>query len=258
VDADIVKEIFVRQFANFVNRPDTLRFEQNLARLRDNDWKEIRRIMNPVFTTKKLKTLAHMINDAENVLLEVLEEKASRKESVPAYKTAQGLSFQIITKTAFAMDVDCQRNENNSFYLNIKAWLNYPFSALVFLILMFPGLGSFFRFFNRFDKRYRFWDEIDAHIRGIIGFRRSQPQGVQDLLGLMLEAAEGKNQEQVSRELTTNILKEPEEEEGHGTEKVEVRKQATGKAPRYLMTDTQMVDNLILFLAAGFDSTSNT
>lgn len=38
---------------------------------------------------------------------------------------------------------------------------------------MFPGLESFFRFFNRFDKRYKFWDEIDSHIRSIIKKRRN-------------------------------------------------------------------------------------
>ena len=53
-----------------------------------------------------------MMNEVETVLLEVLEEKHERKETIPAYKTSQGLTFQIIFKTAFAMDVDCQRNEN--------------------------------------------------------------------------------------------------------------------------------------------------
>jgi len=56
--------------------------------------------------------LAHMMNDVESVLLEVLGEKCDKDEIIPAYKTSQGLTFQIITKTAFAMDVDCQRDEN--------------------------------------------------------------------------------------------------------------------------------------------------
>lgn len=58
--------------------------------------------------------LAVMMNKVEDVLMEILDEKCSKNEALPAYKTAQGLTFQIITKTAFAMDVDCQRNENVS------------------------------------------------------------------------------------------------------------------------------------------------
>jgi len=56
--------------------------------------------------------LAHMMNDVENVLLDVLEERVQKNESIPSYRTAQGLTFQIITKTAFAMDIDSQRNED--------------------------------------------------------------------------------------------------------------------------------------------------
>jgi len=53
-----------------------------------------------------------MVNNVETVMLDVLNEKAEKMEPIPSYKMAQGLTFQIITKTAFAMDVDSQRNEN--------------------------------------------------------------------------------------------------------------------------------------------------
>lgn len=46
--------------------------------------------------------------------MEILDEKSNKKETVRAYPTSQGLTFQVITKTAFAMDVDCQRDENVS------------------------------------------------------------------------------------------------------------------------------------------------
>jgi len=53
-----------------------------------------------------------MMNKVEDILMEILDSKCKNDEPLPAYRTAQGLTFQIITKTAFAMDVDCQRNEN--------------------------------------------------------------------------------------------------------------------------------------------------
>jgi hypothetical protein len=61
-----------------------------------------------------------MMNDVENVLLEVLDDKVEKNEAIPSYRTAQGLTFQIITKTAFAMDIDSQKNENVLvFYLKL-------------------------------------------------------------------------------------------------------------------------------------------
>lgn len=61
-------------------------------------------------------------------------------------------------------------------YQNIKKWLNYPFSPLIFLILMFPGLKHFFRFLLRFESRNKIFNDIQDHIRGIIGYRRSTPE----------------------------------------------------------------------------------
>ncbi|CAL8096999.1 unnamed protein product [Orchesella dallaii] len=267
-DADMVKEIFVKQFSNFVNRPDAQgETEHNLARLRDNEWKENRRVLNPSFTTKKLKSLAVMMNNVEDILMEILDEKSNKKEVVPAYKTAQGLTFQVITKTAFAMDVDCQRDENHPLYQNIKKWLNYPFSPLIFLILMFPGLKHLFRFLLRFESRNKIFIDIQNHIRGIIKFRRSTPDGNEgqtDLIGLMIDASAGKHAADQTAELTTDILKEDDAQTNNNAEsdkKVKglltdsLNKQ---KVLKYLLTDDQIVDNCILFLMAGFDSTSNT
>ncbi|CAG7828176.1 unnamed protein product, partial [Allacma fusca] len=262
-DADIVKEVFVKQFSNFVNRPDAQQTEHNLVRLRDNEWKESRKILNPMFTTKKLKQLATMMNEVENTLMDILDEKCERKEIIPAYKTAQGLTFQIITKTAFAMDVDCQRNENDPLYTSVKAWLAYPFSILIFLMVMFPGIQAFFRFFLRFETRNKFWGEMHQQIRSIIKYRRVHPevmQGKQDLLGLMLEATSGKHE--VAKELVNDILKDEDEIDNNSNAVKEIPKKSNFaeqlKQEKFLMTDTQIVDNLILFLMAGFDSTSNT
>ncbi|XP_021967785.1 cytochrome P450 3A31 [Folsomia candida] len=263
-DADIVKEIFLKQFSNFVNRPDAQgETEHNLARLRDNEWKENRRVLNPSFTTKKLKSLAVMMNKVEDVLMEILDEKCSKNEALPAYKTAQGLTFQIITKTAFAMDVDCQRNENDPLYQNIKAWLNYPFSPLIFLILMFPGLKHLFRFLLRFESRNKLFKDMHRHIKGIINFRRANPEamkGEADLIGLMIEASAGKHAIDQTKELTTNILKDDDDQTDNiiktNVKTEEVSKVA--KPGKYLLSDEEIMDNCILFLMAGFDSTSNT
>ncbi len=71
----------------------------------------------------------------------------------------------------------------------------------------------------------------------------------------MLDAADGKTE--AAKELTSNILKEPEDDESG---KPEPKKSTAEpqRAGRFTLSDTQMVDNLILFLMAGFDSTSNT
>jgi cytochrome P450 len=262
-DTDIVKEVFVKQFSNFVNRADSQETEHNLVRLRDNEWKESRKILNPMFTTKRLKELATMMNEVENTLMEVLDEKCEKNETIPAYKTAQGLTFQIITKTAFAMDVDCQRDENHPLYTSVKAWLAYPFSILIFLIVMFPGIKGFFQFLLRFESRKKFWKELHQQIRSIINYRRANPevrQGKQDLLGLMMDASQGNLE--AAKYLVNDILNDADEMDSNSNVMKETPKKLNSaelmKPGKFLMTDTQIVDNLILFLMAGFDSTSVT
>lgn len=57
--------------------------------------------------------------------MEILEEKSNKNEVVEAYRTSQGLTFQVITKTAFAMDVDCQRDENASAFIQFSSVILY-------------------------------------------------------------------------------------------------------------------------------------
>jgi len=64
----------------------------------------------------------------------------------------------------------------------------------------------------------------------------------------MLEAAEGKLE--TSRELTSNTLGDDED---HGKSLDSKPRRASHTGEKFLMTDLQMVDNLILFLMAGFD-----
>ena len=79
-DPEMLKHILVKDFEKFRNRPDFMRsnppLESNLFAARDEQWKKVRSLLTPTFSSAKLREILPIIEDAANVLAGKLEESA--------------------------------------------------------------------------------------------------------------------------------------------------------------------------------------
>ena len=79
-DPEMLKHILVKDFDKFRNRPDFMRsnppLESNLFAARDEQWKKVRSLLTPTFSSSKLKEILPIIEDAANVLVGKLENSA--------------------------------------------------------------------------------------------------------------------------------------------------------------------------------------
>ena len=77
---EMLKQILVKDFHKFQNRPDVMRgnapMDKGLFDARDEAWRKVRSILTPTFSALKLKELVPLIDDAANILLEKLETSA--------------------------------------------------------------------------------------------------------------------------------------------------------------------------------------
>lgn len=79
-DPEMLKHILVKDFDKFRNRPEFMRsnppLESNLFAARDDQWKKVRSLLTPTFSSSKLKEILPIIEDAANVLVGKLEKSA--------------------------------------------------------------------------------------------------------------------------------------------------------------------------------------
>ena len=79
-DPEMLKHILVKDFDKFRNRPDFMRsnppLESNLFAARDDQWKKVRSLLTPTFSSSKLKEILPIIEDAANVLVGKCEKSA--------------------------------------------------------------------------------------------------------------------------------------------------------------------------------------
>ncbi|GFV79921.1 cytochrome P450 3A9 [Trichonephila clavipes] len=137
-DVDLLKKIQVSDFHKFVNRANVFRggperktgkekrvegVSQHLVTLRDKRWKEIRSIITPSFTASKMKQMAPIMNSAIDSLVENVEKKSASGEPFDMYPLFQGLTMDVIGRTAFGIHTDSQNNPNDPLLRSSKVLL---------------------------------------------------------------------------------------------------------------------------------------
>lgn len=105
-DVDLLKQLLVKDFHNFTNRrvkifsrhivrrvcykfqlqdngnfneEDSI-FAKLLTVLKDDEWKNVRNTITPAFTSGKMKSMTHLVDDCVRTLMEILSVHASTHE----------------------------------------------------------------------------------------------------------------------------------------------------------------------------------
>ncbi|GFO30818.1 cytochrome p450 3a41-like [Plakobranchus ocellatus] len=142
-DLDILKQVLVKDFNNFVNRSDNMPtrspFGKGVFFLKDNDWKRIRQLMSPSFSTGKLKRISTHVQDAARSLGKAFEKCARTGTHVKLLHTTGQYSTSIIAKTAFGLQADSIGEEEDDHFTycakNIfKTRSKFSFFFVLFLI----------------------------------------------------------------------------------------------------------------------------
>ena len=79
-EPEVLKKILVKEFPSFRNRSDEVNppppLNCGLSVVKHEQWKRIRSILSPSYTTGKMKQMIPLMDDAVNVLMKKLEQVA--------------------------------------------------------------------------------------------------------------------------------------------------------------------------------------
>ncbi|KAK3697752.1 hypothetical protein QZH41_010307 [Actinostola sp. cb2023] len=187
-DPELLKQIMVKDFHNFTNRhrdfpPD--KRHKGLTTITDGDWRRVRSVLTPTFTSGKLKTMIPLIETSCETLVDKMQDIADSGKSVDIFSWFSLMTLEVILSTAFGVQSPIQTgSSNNQFLINAREIFKSPIIFRVLLMLPFSTL--WIRIYSMLTGRGDFFRNA---ARDILKARRNQGfQGARDLVDIMLSA----------------------------------------------------------------------
>ncbi|EDO33558.1 predicted protein, partial [Nematostella vectensis] len=192
-DPDIVKNIMVKEFSSFQDRP-VEPFNSFMTRAKYDKWHRIRTSLSPAFSAHKMKLMVPLINSSCDVLINKLTKIADSGTSFFVHKFHQGLTMDTILKTAFGIHSEAQTNyDDPAFTAARKSMSTSPARrVMLFLIFLMPFRKYIFRWFP--SLLIGNFDDIMKITTKMIEVKKVNPhKEAKDMLDLMLSAAANEN-----------------------------------------------------------------
>ncbi|XP_032255514.1 cytochrome P450 3A12-like, partial [Phoca vitulina] len=115
----------------------------------DEEWKRMRTLLSPTFTSGKLKEMFSIIGHYGDVLVRNLRKETEKSKSITLKDIFGAYSMDVITSTSFGVNIDSLNNPQDPFVENIKNFLKFDFlDPLFFSMLLFPFLIPVFEKLN--------------------------------------------------------------------------------------------------------------
>ncbi|XP_035214390.1 cytochrome P450 3A19-like [Stegodyphus dumicola] len=202
-----------------------------------------------------MKQMAPIINDAVDSLINNVERKSNAGESFDIYSMYQGLTMDVIGRTAFGIQTDVQNDPNDPFIRSARVLLSDDIrNVLAIIAASFRELDRLWFYVNRIrfmfkNKGKNPMTELLESVKKVINLRRKNKESRRnDLLQLMLDAKTDETSTVTTDDLTAKDNIDTTENQTTGS--------SSGKIIRQ-MTDAEIISNSLLFFLAGYETTSN-
>ncbi|XP_062036814.1 cytochrome P450 3A6 [Lepus europaeus] len=148
-DPDMIKTVLVKEcYSVFTNRRSfgPVGFMKKAVSIsEDEDWKRVRTLLSPTFTSGKLKEMLPIIAQYGDVLVKNLRQEAEKGKPVDLKEIFGAYSMDVITGTSFGVNIDSLRNPQDPFVKNVRRLLKFNFfDPLLLSITLFPFLTPIF------------------------------------------------------------------------------------------------------------------
>lgn len=211
-DPELINTITIKNFdcftdhINFVNEDSEPLAARNLFGMQGDQWREMRKLMSPIFTTSKIKMMFDLICQcADNFSNFVATESEASGTTYNMKETCSRYSNDVVTSCAFGIHVDSFKNPNNEFFILGRDNLNFnSFSLKFYLNRTFPKLAKLLKLKVFNPKVGMFFKQL---VTDSVKMRKDQGIINPDLIQLLMNI-KGEDQECVLNiyEMTAQIF----------------------------------------------------
>ncbi|CAG2109409.1 unnamed protein product [Medioppia subpectinata] len=260
----LIKQILVKDFNNFRDRrigTDMYHplVDQSVSGARGDDWRRMRSIVSPAFSTAKMRRLYKTVGETLDVFADTfgdvygLAGAARPVREVDVKEAFDCLAMDVIARCAFASHIDTLNESDNEFVTYARAVLKPPVWRLLAAVLL-P------RFALRLLDIKTFMNEESIcyfyHLlRPLIASRKAEPDvRHDDFVDLLIRA-----ERQPASETVDNERRPDAHHVNEGEEELMIERRAleVNDLSKKFLTEEEVIGHAFGFITAGFDSTAN-
>ena len=196
---ELIKQILVKDFHVFSDRKDRKLnhkiLKRNLLISTGDDWKRLRSILSPTFSSGKMKKMYSIIRECVQEFIDILEPSAKNRQNINLNDMHGNYTMDVIARCAFATKINAYKDINNPFIVNAKKVFEFKFWKLLTILLLPVPLLKLLGFQSTSDEESnQFFFNI---IRNILKHRKENPMNSKyfnDFIQLMIDADKDRNQ----------------------------------------------------------------
>ncbi|KAJ6220315.1 hypothetical protein RDWZM_006127 [Blomia tropicalis] len=216
-DADLIKQVLVKDFRLFINRRKS-RVHHPLRSVsqfvaEDNDWKRLRSITSPTFTSGKLRNMQQMMTKCVNKFVAYLNHIHDTQGGIfNSRQTFVGFTLNVIASTSFATEIEANNDPNNPLVKNALQFdMISPFRAISAFAMPY-WFNKLFKIQHMFNK-----EAIEYFVKLVVQILKNRKSGAtsrrNDLVQLLMDAYTYEDDVKLHNDyerLTANILPDDE------------------------------------------------
>jgi len=254
-DADIIKQITIKDFDSFVNHDQSFSGDidcmqgKMLFSLRDDEWRNMRNILSPIFTSSKMKMMFGILSDCASDFMVHYENRAKKtgKLVIDCKETFSRFTIDGICSAVLGFKGDCIENDDSElFKFTMKFQPIDLWSTIKFLIFFF-----FRKIYVLLKLQLTSKEVYDFFYNAIVKVMKEREQnGIfrPDVIQLLIQAKKG----QLEKQDNENEVNEAEL--SNFSANIEYDVKAKNKKLTH-WTDEHYMAQGFIFFAAGFDTT---
>ncbi|CAG2176855.1 unnamed protein product, partial [Oppiella nova] len=253
-DPQLIKQILVKDFNAFRNRPTPPGYDSlSLPKARDNNWKRVRAIVSPTFTSGKMRKMYALIDQCCQDFIDSLDKDVSNGiNEVELTQLMGAYTMDVIASCAFATKTSTYADPNNPFTTNAFKFANKPIWKEM-LSLLFPSFIVNTNIYRRVvsagitEKKF-FFD----FSRSLIKKRRDNKEKHNDFLQFLMDAERPDG----------DIREASDANEAHhvneGKDEMKAYVEAFAGVLEKTLTEDEILAQCFLFFFAGYETSLNT
>ncbi|XP_070779689.1 cytochrome P450 3A40-like isoform X3 [Enoplosus armatus] len=232
-DPAVIKTVLIKEcYSLFTNRRN---FRLNgklydaVSIAEDDQWRRIRSVLSPSFTSGRLKEMFDIMKHHSANLVSSMKKMADKDEPLEMKEFFGPYSMDVVTSTAFSVDIDSLNNPSDPFVTNIKKMVKFDlFNPLLLIVAIFPFMGPILEKFEFSFFPASVTEFFYAAVQKIKSNRETTKQKVcrVDFLQLMIDSQKNNNPSKV--------------EENKG------------------LNDHEILSQAMIFLFAGYETSSSS